>query len=115
MRVGCGANSAGGRETARLIGTSANRRKDYRPNCGRSGIFEAQPCEVELTFTDAMHQLDAGNGVAAVLKRLKPHITFTRALMLRFSYSIKLFKYFDDRNVVSSDRNRSAFISRTAR
>jgi hypothetical protein len=32
---------------------------DCLPNSGRSGIFDAQPCEVELIFANAMHQLDA--------------------------------------------------------
>src|SRR5580692_6160583 len=33
--------------------------KDCRPNSGRSGIFEAQVREIELSFANAMRQLDA--------------------------------------------------------
>jgi hypothetical protein len=33
--------------------------KDSLPNSGRSGIFEAQVCEIELSFANAMRQLDA--------------------------------------------------------
>jgi len=53
--------------------------------------------------------------VAALLNRLKPSITFVLDLMFRWSCSIKLFRYFEDRTFVSSASRPSAFISRTAR
>lgn len=52
---------------------------------------------------------------AAFRKRLKPSIALILDLMLRWSCSIMLLRYFDDRNVVLSGNNPSAFISRTAR
>jgi len=51
----------------------------------------------------------------AVLKRLKPSMTFVRDLMLRWSCSIRLFRYFEDLTLVSAGSKPSAFISRTAR
>ena len=53
--------------------------------------------------------------VAALLNRLKPSMTFVRDLMLRWSCSIKLFKYFEDLTSVSAGSKPSALISRTTR
>ena len=53
--------------------------------------------------------------VAALLNRLKPSITFVRDLMLRWSCSTRLFRYFEDRIFVPSGSRPSDFISRTAR
>ena len=53
--------------------------------------------------------------VTAFLNRLKASITFVLDLMFRWSCSIKLFRYFEDRIVVSSGSRPSAFSSRTAR
>jgi hypothetical protein len=36
-------------------------REDRIPNARRSGIFEVERCEIELTLANAMHQLDACN------------------------------------------------------
>src|SRR5471032_1263549 len=36
-------------------------REDRIPNSRRSGIFEVERCEIELTLANAMHQLDACN------------------------------------------------------
>ena len=58
---------------------------------------------------------DASPATAAFRKRLKPSIALILDLMLRWSCSIMLLRYFDDRNVVLSGNNPSAFISRTAR
>ncbi len=51
----------------------------------------------------------------AFLNRLKPSITFVLDLMFRWSCSIILFRYFEDRTFVCSGSRPSAFISRTAR
>jgi putative transposase len=53
--------------------------------------------------------------VAALLNRLRPSITFVLDLMWRWSCSIRLFRYFEDRTFVSSGSRPSTFISRTAR
>ncbi|KKB60909.1 hypothetical protein WM40_26395 [Robbsia andropogonis] len=49
------------------------------------------------------------------LNRLKPSITFVLDLMFRWSCSITLFRYLEDRIFVSSGNTPSALISRTAR
>jgi hypothetical protein len=53
--------------------------------------------------------------IEAALKRLKPSIGPVRAFSPRWSCSIKLFKYFDERRFVSAGNKPSSFISRTAR
>jgi len=53
--------------------------------------------------------------VAAQLKFLKPSIGPVRDLILRWSCSIKLFRYFDHRSLVSFHASSSPVISRTAR
>jgi Large polyvalent protein-associated domain 7 len=53
--------------------------------------------------------------IAAVAKPLKPSIVAIRCFTLRWSCSIRLFKYFDDRSFVSAGSKPSAFSSRTAR
>ena len=53
--------------------------------------------------------------IAAVAKPLKPSIVAIRCFTPRWSCSIRLFKYFDDRSFVSAGSKPSAFGSRTAR
>ena len=53
--------------------------------------------------------------IAAVVKPLKPSIVAIRCFTPRWSCSIRLFKYFDDRSFVSAGSKPSAFSSRTAR
>jgi hypothetical protein len=53
--------------------------------------------------------------IAAVAKPLKPSIVAIRCFTPRWSCSIRLFKYFDDRSFVSAGSKPSAFSSRTAR
>lgn len=84
------------------------------PYCRRSGLFEVA-ADIELTFTNTMHQLDAGDDEAALLNRLNPSMTLTRDLMCRWSCSIRLFRYFEDRSLVVVGSRPSSFISRTAR
>jgi hypothetical protein len=53
--------------------------------------------------------------IAAFLNRLKPSITAMRCFTPRWSCSIRLFRYFDERSLVFVGRQPSAFSSRTAR
>jgi len=59
-------------------------------------FLETQFRKVDLSFADAVRQLDAGNATAALLNRLKPSMTFALELTLRSCCSITLFKYFED-------------------
>ena len=75
----------------------------------------------ELALTNAVHQLDAGDRDRRVPKALeaqkplKPNITAMRCFTPRWSCSIRLFRYFDERSFVSEGSEPSAFSSRTAR
>ena len=51
--------------------------------------------------------------VAALAKVLNPSIGLVRDLMPRWSYSTRLFKYFEDRSVVRFQRLSSFANSRT--
>ena len=53
--------------------------------------------------------------VAAFLNRLKPSIAFVLDLTFRWSCSIRLFRYFEDRTFVPSGSRPSTIISRTSR
>src|SRR4029077_10885879 len=53
--------------------------------------------------------------IAAFLNALKPSITVMRCFTPRWSCSIRLFRYFDERSFVFADSEPSAFSSRTAR
>jgi hypothetical protein len=53
--------------------------------------------------------------IAAVLNHLNPSIGPMRSFTPRWSCSIRLLRYFDDRSFVSANNRPSAFISRTAR
>src|ERR1700733_7554797 len=53
--------------------------------------------------------------IAAVAKPLKPSIVAIRCFTPRWSCSIRLFKYFDDRSFVSAGSKPSPFSLRTAR
>jgi DNA-binding transcriptional LysR family regulator len=53
--------------------------------------------------------------IAAFLKPLKPSITAMRCFTPRWSCSIRLFRYFDERSFVFAGSEPSAFSSRTAR
>ncbi len=53
--------------------------------------------------------------IAAFLNCLKPSIGPMRCLMLRWSCSIKLFRYFEERSFGFAGNEPSAFSSRTAR
>ena len=53
--------------------------------------------------------------IAAVVNHLKPSIGPMRSFTPRWSCSIRLFRYFDERTFVSAGSWPSVFISRTAR
>src|SRR5882724_11400284 len=53
--------------------------------------------------------------IAALLNALKPSITAMRCFTPRWSCSIRLFRYFDERSLVFAGSPPSAFSSRTAR
>jgi DNA invertase Pin-like site-specific DNA recombinase len=53
--------------------------------------------------------------IAACRKSLKPNITAIRCFTPRWSCSIRLFRYFDDRNFVPEGSEPSTLSSRTAR
>jgi hypothetical protein len=61
------------------------------------------------------HQLDAGNRDRRILEVLEACHHSDTLLHARWSCSIKLFRYFDDRSFVSAGNQPSAFSSRTAR
>jgi hypothetical protein len=81
------------------VSAASEKRRSRRYLIERKGLRSKQPAIM----------------VAAFPKRVKPSIALILDLMLRWSCSIKLFKYFDDRKVVSFGSDSSAFISRTAR
>ncbi len=54
---GSGANRRSVRDCCYLEDTSSSR-QDGLPDCGRSGIFEAELREAELALANAMYQLD---------------------------------------------------------
>jgi hypothetical protein len=60
--------------------------------------------QVELSLTDAVHQLNAGDRDRRVAELLEPqHHSDT----LRWSCSIRLLRYYDDRSLVSFGREPS--------
>jgi len=93
-------------------------REDRIPNSRRSGIFEVERCEIELTLANAMHQLDACNrGWGApeppkAKRDLRPGLDVAMVLLYQV---VQVFKYFEDLTSVSAGSKPSAFISRTAR
>jgi hypothetical protein len=49
------------------------------PDFGRPVVFDAKLSEFELTFHDAMHEFDAGDGDGGTLKSFQPkHWTQTK-------------------------------------
>ena len=60
-------------------------------------MFDAKLVEFELTLSDPVHEFDAGEVVAALRKCLRPSIGPSRSLIDRWSCSIKLLTYLDDR------------------
>jgi hypothetical protein len=90
-------------------------RKHRHPKRGRSNVLETQVGEIELGFANAMLQLDAGDRNGRFPEAFEPSIAVILDLMLRWSYSIRLFRYFVDRNVVCLGSNSSVFLSHTAR
>src|SRR6202042_243529 len=85
------------------------------PHCRRKSTLDTQTSQSELSLADAMHQFDTGDRNRRVAKPLKPSIVAIRCFTPRWSCSIRLFKYFDDRTFVSAGSKPSAFTSRTAR
>jgi hypothetical protein len=76
--------------------------QDCIPDCGRASIPKTRPTEVELPLVDPSQQFDPCYGDAALLTSLNPSIGPTRDFTPRWSCSIRLFRYFDDRSFVSA-------------
>nr|WP_233874377.1 hypothetical protein [Paraburkholderia adhaesiva] len=85
------------------------------PNSGRSGIFAARSCGVELTFANEVHQIDTLYRKGGIPDAFEAGHCIDHGLDVEMILLNQAVEYFDDRNVVSAGRNCSAFISRTAR
>lgn len=71
--------------------------------------------DIELIFSNAMHQLDAGDRNGRIPKAFEAEHRVDTGFKVATIVLDKLFKCLDDRNVVSSSTNSAVFISRTAR
>ena len=78
-------------------------------------ICEAQPAEIELSLVDPVQQFDPGNCDRAVSNRLNPSIGPMRDFTPRWSCSIRLLRYCDERSFVSARSCPPVCISCTAR
>ena len=82
----------------------------------RGFAIDAKLSEFELTFPDPMHEFNAGDGDRGAPKALQSkHWEPQRSLIDRWSCSIRLFKYFEDRILVRLPRRCCPRISRAAR
>jgi hypothetical protein len=58
---------------------------------------DAKLIEFELILSDPVHEFDAGDGGRGCSKSLRPSIGPSRSLIDRWTCSIKLLTYLDDR------------------
>ena len=80
------------------------------PHCRRKSTLDTQTSQAELSLaeTRCINSMPA-IVVAAVAKPLKPSIVAICCLTPRWSCSIRLFKYFDDRSFVSAGQQAIGF------
>ena len=76
--------------------------EDCIPNRRRSYVFQTQAAEGELVLANTVKQFDVGDRNGCAIKLLKPRMDLVLDLIPRWSCSIRLFRYFDDRSLVSS-------------
>jgi hypothetical protein len=89
--------------------------QDHFSNDGRSGIFEIECCEIELTLANAMHRLDACNRGCGAPEPLEAKHDLRPGLDVEMVLLYQVVQYFEDLTSVSAGSKSSAFISRTAR
>jgi hypothetical protein len=77
--------------------------------------FEAKATEGELIFVDTTKQFHSGDRDGSGEKFLNPSIGLVLDLIPRWSFSTRLFRYFEERSLVRLGNDPSFFISRTAR
>jgi hypothetical protein len=88
----------------------------YRvPDCRCSSALNVQTSQCELTFPDAVQQLDAGNRDRRISEALEAEHHSNALLHAPMVLLYQLFRYFDERSFVSAGSEPSALSSRTAR
>src|SRR5271166_6972754 len=90
-------------------------RQDLRPERWSGRWLSGQGFEVELIFLNFLCQLNAANRRAAVSNRLNPSIGRTRCFIRRWSCSMTLFKYLQERIRTRRGKVPAAFNLATAR
>lgn len=112
---GSGANRPSGRDGSDRKDFLSSR-PDSTPDGGRSDIFEAELREIELTFSNAMQQLNACERDRGVPEPFEAEHDIGPGLdvaMVLLDQVVEIFRGPD--LFVSSGSRPSAFISRTAR
>src|ERR1700736_3846654 len=70
------------------------------PDLRRGLTLNAQTSQSELSLPDTVQQLDAGDGDRCIPKSLEAEHHSNALLHTRWSCSIRLFRYFDERSLV---------------
>jgi hypothetical protein len=111
---GCGANV---RHLDKRIGFAAlpSGSEDRVPDSGRRSTLNTKAAQVNCPLRMRCISSMPAIVIAALRDCSNPNIAAMRCLTLRWSCSIRLLRYFDDRSLVSVGREPSAFSSRTAR